>query len=200
MTESGRARLPGEVAFSGQEALNTMGYSGNTWLEGTGSGIKARGLPIDTSLLAILTDSGANPQSLSGAAVGWHLSVKVHRDLWATLTGDDDTPGAGTCPVPAVGKPRAPCLSAVGDLHHALVTVHPAILARDAGGTADAANVPDVFVDEGVEVFALTRSHLPPLHHQVAVVVIAACPLRVNVLPKEPLVHLVLAVGGPHQP
>lgn len=156
--------------------------------------------PSNTSLITIFTDSEANHQSLAAAAVRWHLSVKVHRDLWVTLTGNDNSPSACTCPVSTVGKPRAPCLSAVCDLHYTLMTVHPAILALDIGGTADATNVPDVFVDEGVEVFALTRSHLPSLHHQVAVVVIATCLLRANMLSKEPLVHLILAIGGLHKP
>lgn len=133
-------------------------------------------------------------QFLAAAAAGCHLSVKVHRDLWVTLAGNDDPPGAGACPVSAVGSPRAPCLSAVCDLHYTLVTVHLPILALDAGGTADATNVPDVFVDEGVEAFALVRSHLPSLHHQIAVAVTATGLLRVNMLPKEPLVHSVLAV------
>lgn len=118
----------------------------------------------------------------------------MHRDLWVTLAGNDDPPGAGACPVSAVGSPRAPCLSAVCDLHYTLVTIHLPILALDTGGTADATNVPDVFVDEGVEAFALVRSHLPSLHHQIAVAVTATGLLRVNMLPKEPLVHSVLAV------
>lgn len=80
------------------------------------------------------------------------------------------------------------------------MTVHLAILALDAGCTADATNVPDVFMDEGVEAFALVRSHLPSLHHQVAVAVTASGLLRVNMLPQEPLVHSVLAVGGLHEP
>lgn len=133
-------------------------------------------------------------QFLAAAAAGCYLSVKVHRDLWVTLAGNDDPPGAGACPVSAVGSPRAPCLSAVCDLHYTLVTVHLPILALDTGGTADATNVPDVFVDEGVEAFALVRSHLPSLHHQIAVAVTATGLLRVNMLPKEPLVHSVLAV------
>ncbi|EGW13146.1 hypothetical protein I79_017336 [Cricetulus griseus] len=72
--------------------------------------------PSNTSLITIFTDSEANHQSLAAAAVRWHLSVKVHRDLWVTLTGNDNSPSACTCPVSTVGKPRAPCLSAVCDL------------------------------------------------------------------------------------
>lgn len=131
---------------------------------------------------------------------GWHLSVKVHWDLWVTLTGDDNSPRAGTRPVSTVGGPGAPCLSAVCDPHYTLMTVHLAVLALDTGGAADATDVPDVFMDEGVEAFALVRSHLPSLHHQVAVAVIATCPLGVHVLPKEPLVHPILAIGGLHKP
>lgn len=131
---------------------------------------------------------------------GWHLSVKVHWDLWVTLTGDDNSPSAGARPVSTVGDPGAPCLFAVRDLHYTLMTVHLAILALNIGGTADATNVPDVFVDERVEAFALVRSHLPSLHHHVAVAVITTCHLRVHMLPKEPLVHPILAVGGLHKP
>ena len=129
-----------------------------------------------------------------------YLSVKMHWDLWITLAGNDNPPGAGTGPVSAVGSPRAPCLSAVCDLQYTLVTVHLAILALDTGSTADATNVPDVFVDEGVEAFALMRSHFPSLHHQVAVAVTASGLLRVNMLPQEPLVHSILAIGGLHEP
>lgn len=97
----------------------------------------------------------------------------MHWNLWATLTGNDNSPNAGSRPVSTVGGLRAPYLSAVRDLHYPFMTVHMAILALDIGSTADAANVPDVFVDEGIEAFALGRSHLPSLHHHVAVVVIA---------------------------
>lgn len=124
----------------------------------------------------------------------------MHWDLWGTLTGNDNSPSAGFRPVPTVGGHRAPCLSAVSDPHYAFVTVHIAILAWDIGGIADAANIPDVFVDEGVEAFALGRSHPPSLHHHVAVVVAAACPLRVHMLSKEPLVHSILAIGGLYKP
>lgn len=124
----------------------------------------------------------------------------MHWDLWVTLTGNDNSPGPGTCPVSTVGCPGAPCLPAVRDLHYTLVTVHTAVLALDIGGTADAMDVPDVFVDEGVEAFALVRSHLPSLHHHVAVAVIATCHLRVHVLSKEPLVHSILAIGGLYKP
>lgn len=80
------------------------------------------------------------------------------------------------------------------------MTVHLAILAWDTVGITDAANVDDVFVDEGVEAFALGGSHLPSLHHHVAVVVTAACPLRVHMLSNEPLVHSMLAIGGLYEP
>lgn len=79
----------------------------------------------------------------------------MHWDLWATLTGNDNSPSAASRPVSTVGGLRVPCLSAVCDLHYTFVTVHLAILALDIGGTADATDVPDVFVDEGVEAFAL---------------------------------------------
>lgn len=124
----------------------------------------------------------------------------MHRDLWVTLTGYDHPPGAGPGPVSAVGSPRAPCLPAVGDLHHALVTVHIAVLALDIGGAADAADVPDIFVDEGVEALALRSGHLPSLHHHVAVPVIATRVLGGNMLSQEPLVHSILARGGLHKP
>lgn len=82
------------------------------------------------------------------------------------------------------------------------MAVHLAVLALDTGGAADTTNVPDVFMDEGVEALALVGSHLPSLHHQVAVGITANCYLRVNVLPQESLVHAILAVGGlyQHQP
>ena len=124
----------------------------------------------------------------------------MHWDLWVTLTGNDNSPSAGSCPVSTVGGLGVPCLSAVRDRHYTFVTVHLAVLAQDMGGTADATNVPDVFVDEGVEAFALDRSHLPSLHHHVAVVVIATCHLRVHMLSKEPLVHSILAIGGLYKP
>lgn len=124
----------------------------------------------------------------------------MHWDLWGTLTGNDNSPSAGSRPVPTVGGRRAPCLSAVRDPHYSFVTVHLAILAWDTVGIADAVNVDDVFVDEGVEAFALGGSHLPSLHHHVAVVVTAACPLRVHMLSNEPLVHSNLAIGGLYEP
>lgn len=80
------------------------------------------------------------------------------------------------------------------------MTVHLVILAFDVGSTTDATNVPDVFMDEGVEAFALVRSHLPSLHHHVAVVIIATCHLRVHMLSNEPLVHSILAIGGLYKP
>lgn len=124
----------------------------------------------------------------------------MYWNLWAALTGNDNSPSAGFRPVSTVGGLRAPYLSAVRDLHYPFMTVHIAILALDVGGTADATNVPDVFVDEGVEAFALGRSHPPSLHHHVAVVVIATCHLRVHMLSKEPLVHSILAIGGLYKP
>lgn len=108
-------------------------------------------------------------------------------------------PSARRCPVSAVGGPGTSCLPAVCDLHYTLMAVHLAILALDIGGTADTTNVPDVFVDEGVEALALTH-HFPSLHHQVAVGVIATCLLRVHMLPQESLIHAILAIGGLHQP
>lgn len=124
----------------------------------------------------------------------------MHRHLWVTLTGNDDTPSACHGSISAVGGPGTSCLLAVCDLHYTLMTVHLAILALDVGGAADTTNVPDVFVDEGVEALALMRSHLPSLHHQVAVSVIATCLLRVHMLPQESLVHAILAIGGLYQP
>lgn len=80
------------------------------------------------------------------------------------------------------------------------MAVHRAVLALDIGGAADTANVPDIFMDETVKALAPWTSHLPSLHHQVAVTVIAPRLLRVHVLPQEALVHVILAVGGLHQP
>lgn len=54
------------------------------------------------------------------------------------------------------------------------MAVHLAILAQDIGGAADTTNVPDAFMDEGVEALALVQSHLPSLHHQVAVAITAS--------------------------
>lgn len=130
---------------------------------------------------------------------GWCLSVKVYRHLGVTLTGNDHTPGACQGPISAVGGPGTSCLPAVCDLHYTLMAVHLAILALDISGAADTTNVPDVFVDESVDMFALTHSHLPSLHHQVAVGIVATCPLRVHMLPQESLVHAILAIGGLHQ-
>lgn len=131
---------------------------------------------------------------------GWCLSVKVHGHLWVTLAGNDHTPGARRGPVSAVGGPGTSCLPAVCDLHYTLMAVHLAILALDISGAADTTNVPDVFMDEGVDVLALTHRHLPSLHHQVAVGVIATGPLRVHVLPQESVVHAILAIGELHHP
>lgn len=80
------------------------------------------------------------------------------------------------------------------------MTVHQTILALDTGGAADTANVPDVFMDETVQGLAPWTSHLPSVHHQVAVVIIATCLLGIHMLPQEPLVHAILAIGGRHQP
>lgn len=106
---------------------------------------------------------------------GWHLSVKVHRHFRITLTGNDNTPSSGHGPVSAVGGPGTSCLLAVCDLHYTLMAVHLAILALDTGSAADTANVPDVFMDEGVERLAMVRGHPPSLHHYVAVAIIAIC-------------------------
>lgn len=54
------------------------------------------------------------------------------------------------------------------------MAVHFAILAQDIGGAADTTNVPDTFMDEGVEALALVQSHLLSLHHQVAVAITAS--------------------------
>lgn len=126
----------------------------------------------------------------------------MHRYLRVTLAGNNNTSSAGHGPISAVGGPGASCLPAVCDLHYTLMAVHLAVLALDTGGAADTTNVPDVFMDEGVEALALVGSHLPSLHHQVAVGITANCHLRVNVLPQESLVHAILAVGGlyQHQP
>lgn len=109
-------------------------------------------------------------------------------------------PSARRCPVSAVGEPGTSCLPAVCDPHYTFMAVHLAILALDIGGAADTTNVPDVFMDKGVEMLALTHGHLPSLHHQVAVGVIATCLLRVHMLPQESVIHTILAVGGLHQP
>lgn len=87
--------------------------------------------------------------------VEWYLFVKVHRHFRVTLTGDDNTSGAGLGPVPAVGSPGAPCLPAVCDPHHTLVAVHPAVLALNVGGAADTPDVPKIFMNESVEALAL---------------------------------------------
>lgn len=80
------------------------------------------------------------------------------------------------------------------------MAVHLTSPALDIGGAADINNFPDVLMDEGVEVLAITRSHLPSLHQQVAVAFIAICHLRVHMLPQESLVHVILAIGGLQQP
>lgn len=74
-------------------------------------------------------------------------------------------PSAGHGPVSAVGGPGTSCLPTVCDLHYTLMAVHLAILALDTGGAADTTNVPDVVMDEGVEVLAMMRGHPPSLHH-----------------------------------
>lgn len=97
----------------------------------------------------------------------------MHRELRVPLAGNDHVPSARRRPIPAVGGPGAARLPAVRDLHYALMAVHLAILTLDVGGATDTTNVPDVFMDEGVEALALARGHLPPLHHDVAVGVVA---------------------------
>lgn len=99
----------------------------------------------------------------------------MHRHFRITLTGNDNTPSSGHGPVSAVGGPRTACILAVCDLHYTLMAVHVAILALDPGSAADTANVPDVFMDEGVERLAMLCGHLPSLHHYVAVAIIATC-------------------------
>lgn len=124
----------------------------------------------------------------------------MHRHPWVTLTGNDNTSSAGRGSISAVGYPGTSCLPAICDLHYTLMAVHLAILALDIGGAADTMNVPDIFMDESVEALAMIRSHLPSLHHQVAVAIIATYLLRVHVLPQESLVHAILAIGGLDQP
>lgn len=80
----------------------------------------------------------------------------MHGHLRVTLTGNDNTPSAGHGLISAVGGPGTSCLPAICDVHHTLMAVHLAVLALDSGGAADTTNVPDVFVDEGVEVLAMT--------------------------------------------
>lgn len=80
------------------------------------------------------------------------------------------------------------------------MAVHVAILALNIGGAADTTNVPDVFMDEGVEVLAMIQGHPPSLHHRVAVVIIATCHRRVHMLTQESLIHAILAIGGLYQP
>lgn len=105
---------------------------------------------------------------------GWRLPVKMYRHFWVTLTGNDNTPSAGLGPISAIRGLGISCLLAVCDLHYTLMAVHFAILAQDIGGAADTTNVPDTFMDEGVEALALVQSHLPSLHHQVAVAITAS--------------------------
>lgn len=108
---------------------------------------------LNALLIAIL---GVNQRPTTGyiAPAGWHLSVKVHRHLLVTLTGNYHPPSACYSPISAVGGPGISCLLAVCDLHYTLMTVHLAILALDTVSATDAANTPDVFVDEGVEALA----------------------------------------------
>lgn len=80
----------------------------------------------------------------------------MHRHLWVTLTGNDNTPSAGHGPIFAVRGLGTSCLPAVCDVHYTLMAVHLAILALDIGGAADTTNVPDVLMDESVEVLAMT--------------------------------------------
>lgn len=89
----------------------------------------------------------------------------MHRHLRITLTGNDNTPSSGYGPVSAFGGPGTSCILAVCDIHYTLMAVHVAILAQDTGGAADTMNVPDVFMDEGVELLAIIHGHLPSLHH-----------------------------------
>ena len=84
--------------------------------------------------------------------VEWYLFVKVHRHFRVTLTGNDNTSGAGLGPVSAVGNF---CLPAVCDLYYTLMAVHPAILALNVGGAADTTDVPKIFMNESVETLAL---------------------------------------------
>lgn len=122
----------------------------------------------------------------------------MHRHRGVTLTGNDNTPSAGPGPISAVGGWGTSCISAICNTHYTLMAVHLAILALDVGGAADATNVPDVFMDEGVELLATKLSHSPSLHHQVTVFNIATCHCRIHMLPQESLVHG-LAIGGLHQ-
>lgn len=131
---------------------------------------------------------------------GWHLFVKVYRHQWVTLTGNDNAPSVGAGPVSAVGGPIISYLPAVCNLHYTLMAIHLAILALDTVGTTDATNIPDVFMDESVDRFALMLGHLPLLHHQVAVGVSATYSQRVHVLPQKTLEHAILTIGGLHQP
>lgn len=79
----------------------------------------------------------------------------MHRHLWVTFTGNDNTSGAGLGPVSAVGSPGTSCLPAICDPHYTLMAVHPAILALNIGGSADTMNGPKVFMNESVEALAL---------------------------------------------
>ena len=79
----------------------------------------------------------------------------MHRHLWVTFTGNDNTSGAGLGPVSAVGSPGTSCLPAVCDLHYTLMAVHLAILALNIGGSADTTNALKVFMNESVEALAL---------------------------------------------
>lgn len=108
---------------------------------------------LNALLIAIL---GVNQRPTTGyiAPTGWHLSVKVHRHLWVTLTGNYHPSSACHSPIFAVGGPGTSCFLAICDLYYTLMTIHLAILALDVVSATDAANTPDVFVDEGVEALA----------------------------------------------
>lgn len=79
----------------------------------------------------------------------------MHRHFWVTLTSNDNAPGTCCSPISAIGGPGTSCLLAVCDFNYTLMTIHLAILALDIGGAANTTNVPDVFMDEGVETLAL---------------------------------------------
>lgn len=80
----------------------------------------------------------------------------MHRQPRITFTGNDNTSCTSHGPISAVGGLETCYQRAVCGIHYTFMAVHLAIPAPNLGGAADINNFPDVFMDEGVEVPAIT--------------------------------------------
>lgn len=125
-------------------------------------------------------------------------TIKVDRQVQVTLTGHSDVPLFPDGLVSTVGISGAFLQATVGEVHGgvAFVAAGLPILAGDALLTADSLDCWQGLVHKCVHWLASSLGHFPALHHQIAVVRVAAGgTFRVHVLSLEFLAPRFLAQG-----